>query len=166
VAVRLRQDLVPAPDARLQRAPSRLAYGHILVPLVDRTVSEQATVIACQLADRGATVTAVTVIEVPMELPLHAHMEDDESNARSILAEAAAIGDLHRVTVVGRVVRARAAGEAIVEASGGSLCDIIVLSAPRKKRAGAHSPMFGRTVDFVLRNAACRVMVAASPAGR
>ena len=72
MAVRLRQDLVPAPDARLQRAPSRLAYGHILVPLVDRTVSEQATVIACQLADRGATVTAVTVIEVPMNHKLEA----------------------------------------------------------------------------------------------
>jgi basic amino acid/polyamine antiporter, APA family len=142
-----------------------VGYGNILVPLVDRSVSEQAVAIGCRLAiDRGAAVTAVTVVEVPMELPLDAHMEAQDELARDVLAEARAIGDLHGVAVVGRTIRARAAGEAIVALATATDCEAIVLSAPRKRRAGAHSPLFGQTVDFVLKHAPCRVMLAAAPA--
>ncbi len=59
----------------LARRRGSLSYRSILVPVVDRDVSEQAMAIACRLAvERGATVTAVSVIEVPVELPLDAHM--------------------------------------------------------------------------------------------
>ena len=35
--------------------------------------------------------------------------------------------------------------------------EIVVLGAPR----GRHRELFGKTVDYVLRNAPCRVMIAA-----
>ena len=59
--------------------------------------------------------------------------------------------------VVERVVRARNAGRAIVEEAERRGAEIIVLGA----RRGQHSAIFGHTVDFVLKHAPSRVMVAA-----
>jgi nucleotide-binding universal stress UspA family protein len=61
------------------------------------------------------------------------------------------------VRVVERVVRARNAGRAIVEEADRRGAEIIVLGAPR----GRHRAIFGHTVDFVLKHAPSRVMVAA-----
>lgn len=142
----------------------RVAYARILVPLVDSEHSEQAMGIACQLAeDRGAGVTAVTVIEVSVELPLDAHMQEEEAHAKHVLDDAHAIGDLYGVKVASRVLRARAAGEAIVEEAMRASTQIIVLRAPRKQRSRRAVQVFGKTVDYVLKHAPCRVMVAASP---
>ena len=147
-------------------ARSRGEYHRILVPLVEGLASEQAMAIACRLAaEKRTSVTAVTVVEVPVELPLDAHMFDEEANAKRVLAEAAAIGDRYGVHVTGRVLRARAAGDAIVEEARRAGTEIIVLRAPRKNLGTSRGPVFGRTVDFVLKQASCRVMVAASPAG-
>lgn len=135
------------------------------MPVVDREVSEQAVALACRLAaDRGAKVTAVSVIEVPVELPLGAHMVEEEAEAKRLLAEAAAIGDLHGVSVEQEILRGRVAGEAIVDEAGDSATEIIVLSAPRKQRLSHRRFPFGSTVEYVLRHAPCRVMVAATPA--
>ena len=37
------------------------------------------------------------------------------------------------------------------------------MGAPRRDRSGPRGHIFGGTVDFVLKNAHCRVMVAAAP---
>ena len=58
---------------------------------------------------------------------------------------------------IDRVVRARHAGRAIVEEAERRQAEIVVLGAPR----GRHRAIFGNTVDYVLKNAPCRVMVAA-----
>jgi nucleotide-binding universal stress UspA family protein len=152
------------PVSQRGRAGPAVAYHRILVPVLDRAISEHAVALACRLAaERRTSVTAVYVVEVPVELPIDAHMFAAEDHAKDVLSEAAAIGDLYGVTVAGKVVRGRAAGPAIVAeaCSGGS--EIIVLSAPRK-RAGQTRAVFGTTVDAILRNAPCRVMVAAAPA--
>ena len=92
--------------------------------------------IACRLAaERRTSVTAVSVIEVPAELPLDAHMTDEEEQLKPALAEASAIAELYGVGVEARTLRGRAAGEAIVEEAKQARSEIIVLSAPRKMRA-------------------------------
>ena len=48
-------------------------------------------------------------------------------------------------------------GRAIVEEAARRHAEIVVLGAPR----GRHRDIFGKTVDYVLKNATCRVMVAA-----
>ena len=97
------------------------AYRRILVPVSEARSCDQAMAIACRLAaDRGATVSVLTAIEVPPELPLNAQMPDEEADARSVVAEARAIAELYGVTVEARVVRARAAGEAIVDCAASS----------------------------------------------
>jgi basic amino acid/polyamine antiporter, APA family len=153
------------PAARAKRwARPDGAYTRILVPLVGHAASQQATAIACRLAaEHHAIVTAITVIELPAELPLDAHMFDEERHAKRVLSDAQAIGDLYGVTVEPQILRARSAGEAIVQEARRAQSEIIVLGTPRKKRIGAAAPVFGRTVDVILKHAPCRVMVAASP---
>lgn len=120
--------------------------------------------IACQLAaEHGASVTAVTVIEVPVELPLDAHMIEEEAEAKRVLELAHAIADRYGVNASVRLVRGREAGEAIVAEARRANAQIIILRASRK-RIGRRVRVFGGTVDFVLKHAPCRVMIAAAPA--
>jgi nucleotide-binding universal stress UspA family protein len=143
------------------------AYRRILVPVSETRDCGEAVVIACRLAaDHGTTVTVLTAIEVPPGLPLEAQMPDDEAEARAVVAEARTIAELYGVRVEARVVRARAAGEAIVAAASARNAELVVLGAPRRKRASRRPPVFGRTVAFVLAQAPCRVMVAAPPPRR
>ena len=59
-----------------------------------------------------------------------------------------------------RVLRARAAGPAIVEDALARDAELIVVGAPRARiRRG--QPIFGRTVDYVLKHSPIRVLVAA-----
>jgi nucleotide-binding universal stress UspA family protein len=150
------------PVAVGRRARRVVEYRNILVPLWDRGAGAQAMAIACRLAaERHSSVTALAVIEVPAELPLESHMFDEEADAKHVLGDAAAIGDLYGIAVVQRMVRARMAGEAVVDEAKASSSEIIVLSAPR--RGQRRRRIFGTTVDFVLKHAGCRVMVAALP---
>ena len=120
--------------------------------------------LAAELAeDRGTTITAVTVIEVAAELPLEAHMLDQELEAKWTLEDARAIGESRGIKMRTHVLRARLAGEAIVDEAQRSRADLVVLSAPRRKGRGRRGKIFGKTVDYVLKHAPCRVMVAAPP---
>jgi APA family basic amino acid/polyamine antiporter len=143
---------------------SGLAWRRIVVPLVAGVESETAMALAAELADdHGAAITAVVVIEVDAELPLEAHMLEEEAQAKRVLEEARAIGGARGVKVRARTLRARQAGEAIVAEAEAVQADLVVLRAPRKQRVGRHARVFGRTVDYVLKHASCRVMVAAPP---
>jgi basic amino acid/polyamine antiporter, APA family len=153
----LREAVVPAP---LARRLGRVEYRSILVPVRSGAEAAQAMTIACRLAaGRHSSVTALAVIEVPAELPLEAHMFGEQAEAKRALGAAAAVGDLYGVDVVQKVVRARAAGEAVVDEAEAADSEIVVLAAPRRQRPRAR--VFGSTVDFVLRHAPCRVMVGA-----
>jgi nucleotide-binding universal stress UspA family protein len=63
------------------------------------------------------------------------------------------------VRTIDRLVRARQAGRAIVEEAERRQAEIVVLGAPRRR----HRAIFGATIDYVLKNAACRVMIASHP---
>jgi len=96
-------------------------------------------------------------VVVPLELPLDADLREQLAEADRLLDEARAIAAPYGVRVVERVVRARNAGAAIVDEAERRGTEIIILGAPR----GSHRHIFGHTVDYVLKNAPCRVMVAA-----
>jgi nucleotide-binding universal stress UspA family protein len=107
----------------------------------------------------------MTVIEVPLDLPLDAYLPDQVREANEQLDEARAIGDSYGVNVVARIVRARNSGRAIVDESVRRGAEIIVMGGPRRVRfAAGKRAIFGDTVDFVLRHASVRVMVAAGTA--
>src|SRR2546430_13505970 len=122
------------PTLRSLRGPG-LSYRRLVVPLAAGPESETAMEIASELADEhGATISAVVVIEVPKQLPLDAHMLEEESDARKLLEEARAIGASRGVAVRARVLRARAAGEATAGGADGAGAGIGVPRAPRRRR--------------------------------
>jgi APA family basic amino acid/polyamine antiporter len=137
-----------------------LEYRSILVPVKPGRESEEAIDFACRLAtDRGSSIAAVSVVTVPLELPLDAELPEAEAEADEALDTAVAIGELYGVNVVGRLLRARSPGRAIVREAERRQTEIIVLGTPRLERP--QRALFSETVDYILKNAPCRVMVAA-----
>ena len=158
-----------APMRETVRAPvvimaGSLEYRNILVPIAPGYPSDEAMQVACRLAgERRASIIAETVIEVPLELPLDAYLPERVEEANEQLDEASAIGELYGVRVTERIVRARNAGRAIVDEATRRDSEIIVMGGPRRVRlAVGKRAIFGDTVDFVLKHATCRVMVAAA----
>jgi APA family basic amino acid/polyamine antiporter len=135
-----------------------LEYRTILVPIVAGDESSEAVEVAARLAtERAGRIVLLRVVVVPLELPLDADLSEQLDEAHDLLDHARAIAEPYGVRVVERVVRERKAGRAIVDEADRRGAEIVVLGAPR----GAHRAIFGHTVDYVLKNAPCRVMVAA-----
>jgi APA family basic amino acid/polyamine antiporter len=135
-----------------------LEYRNILVPVVEGSQGQEAIDLAARLAaERGATIVALRVIVVPLDLPIDAPLEEQEELADRLLDEARNLAELYGVRMVERLVRARSAGRAIVEEAERRQSEIVVLGAPRARR----TRIFGATADYVLKQAPCRVMVAA-----
>jgi basic amino acid/polyamine antiporter, APA family len=137
-----------------------LEYRSILVPVKPGRMSQEAVDVACRLAaQRRSTIAAVAVVTIPLELSLATRLEAEEHQADEVLDAARAIGELYGVDVIGRLVRARSAGRAIVDEAERRHSEIIVMGAPRRELP--RRAVFSDTVDFVLKHAPCRVMVAA-----
>jgi APA family basic amino acid/polyamine antiporter len=150
--------------APVQIGPAQvLEYRTILVPVAPGYPSDEAMDIAARLAaERRARIVAVTVIEVPLELPLDAYLPDQVREANEQLDEARRIGESYGVNVVTRIIRARNAGRAIVDEAVRRGAEIIVMGSPRRVRLErGRRAIFGDTVDFVLKHAPTRVMVTA-----
>jgi APA family basic amino acid/polyamine antiporter len=152
---------VVSPDEQELDEPE---LSRILVPMKVGLIGEEMLATAVKLAqDRGSAVEALHVIRVPLDRPLDAELADEEQRASDSLEEARALGEENGVEVRGDTVRSRSIGEAIVEEARKRDVDLIVLgSAPRWRR---QSRFFSPTVEFVLRQAPCEVLVVAFPQG-
>jgi APA family basic amino acid/polyamine antiporter len=167
-----RRRVVERPLSETVRAPVQigpaeaLEYANILVPVAAGYPSDEAMDVACRLArERRSRITAITVVEVPLELPLDADLPEAVSEANRQLDEARAIGESYGVGVVTRIVRARNAGRAIVDEAVRRGAQIVVMGGPRRVRLErGRRAIFGDTVDFVLKHSPVRVMVAAGKA--
>jgi APA family basic amino acid/polyamine antiporter len=169
VYVIYRRRVLHAPLTETLRAPALLGpaqaleYQTILVPLVEGDQAREAMHMASRLAgERRATIVAQRAIVVPLDLPLTAELPEQEALAERLLDEAHDIGDLYGVRVVERIVRDRHAGAAIVAEAERRNAEIVVMGAPRLPHRTRTSAIFGKTVDYVLRHAPCRVMIAAA----
>jgi APA family basic amino acid/polyamine antiporter len=157
----LRERVVSADE---HRGLAEAEFSRILVPMKLGDIGEEMVATAVKLAqEAGASVEALHVIRVPLELPLDAELTDDEERAEASIAEAKLLGADHGVTVDGRTVRARSIGQAIVEEAEASEIDLIVLgSSPRWRR---QSRFFSPTVEYVLKKAPSEVLIVAFPQG-
>jgi APA family basic amino acid/polyamine antiporter len=167
-----RRRFLSVPLRAIEKAPPALGpalaleYRNLLVPVILGRSSDAAMDVACQLAaERRARIVALNVLEVPLDQALTDSFPELEATANRELDEAAAIGDSYGVRVLTRLERAHAAGPAIVAEADARHAEIIVLGAPRRHLTARQSAVFGKTVDYVLRHASCRVLVnAAEPA--
>ena len=162
---------VHAPVREIVKAPPAmgpalaLEYRRLLVPIVPGQPSDAAMDVACRLAaERGSRIVALSVLEVPLDLALTAELPEAEAEANRELDEAMAIGDSYGVRVLTRIERAHAAGPAIVTEADARDAEIIVLGSPRRMLTAQQAAVFGKTVDYVLKHASCRVLVTAAEA--
>src|SRR3989441_3167872 len=110
------------------RGLAEAEFSRILVPMKLGDIGEEMIATAVKLAqERGASVEALHVIRVPLDLPLDAELLDEEEAAEASLAEAKLLGADHGVNVEGRTVRARSIGQAIVQEAEGVRAGLIVL---------------------------------------
>ncbi|MDX6553814.1 MAG: basic amino acid/polyamine antiporter, family [Miltoncostaeaceae bacterium] len=156
------------PLRRTARAPAlvlgpslELDYRAIVVPVVRSGASEEALLAAVRLAGarRGARLVIVTVLEVPLELPLDVRRPELVREAGRLLDDARALVESYGVRATPRLIRARRAGDAIALEAARQDADLVVIGAAR--RASGRREVFGKTVDTVLRESPCRVLVAA-----
>jgi basic amino acid/polyamine antiporter, APA family len=171
------------PEAALQEA-EEAEYGSILVPVFGSPLDDDIVGTAGRLAsdeaedgEGGAVIEALYVVEVPMSLPLDARVPDDQiAAAKRAVARAKEVGEEYEgVVVATAMVRARAAGEAIVAEARRRGVEAIVLAAeaPTRMRGGKllggrggpRDRSVGETTRYVLEKAPCRVVLTAPPAG-
>ena len=164
-----RRFVVREPLRATVRAPAAfgpalaLEYRRLLVPVIPGQPSDAAMDVACRLAaERGSRIVALNVLEVPLDQPLTEELPELERTANRELDEAAAIGDSYGVRVLTRLERARSAGPAVIAEANARDAEIIVLGAPRRRLTAAQAAVLGKTVDYILKHATCRVLVTAS----
>lgn len=177
---------VTIPQAALQqRERVEAEYGSILVPLMGTPLDDDIVQTAGRLASEdvvdeaeegGATIEALWVFEVPMALPIDARLPDAQlEKARAALRRAKAVGEEYDgVQVATATVRARRAGQAIVEEAKRRGVEAIVLAAeePTRVRGGAllgglgggrNEAFVGEITKYVVTKAPCRVIITAPP---
>ena len=147
--------------------PPRRDFKRILVPMKLGDIGEEMVATAIALAKDDPTPTevqAITVVRVPRRFPLEGELPPDvAAKVDASLEEARGLGEDHDVDVSTGVVRARSIGDAIVQEAREREADLIVLGSSARWRR--QSRFFSPTVDFVLRNAPCEVVVVAFPEG-
>ena len=150
-------------DVDPRSAPTLSAVSRVLVPMKLGEIGEEMVATAIALAkEQGASVEAITVVQVPRARALDAPLPDDvQARADASVAEARALGEENGVEVNAEAVLARSIGHAIVDEAVRREVDLIVVgSSPRWRR---QSRFFSPTVDYVLKHAPCEVLVVAFP---
>ncbi len=130
----------------------------ILVPTADDSVNETVQFAAKLAKLHGAHLTALSVIEIPPSLPLETFFPEKLSVADSLIQQAQAIGREYEIPVEAQIKQSRFAGETIVELAKENDYDLIIMKdTPRLLAAAPGRSTFGTTVEYVIKNAPCRV---------
>jgi len=134
-------------------------YESVLVAFEDEEYSREAVAMAVRLAARRRRgIHVLVTVTVPASSPIDAVMPEAEAQARSTIASARALGG-RRVTGHTEKVRRGEAGRRIVEEAREIRARALVMAMP-KRRTGAS--LFGRTLETVLADRPCRVIIDSS----
>jgi APA family basic amino acid/polyamine antiporter len=134
-------------------------YESVLVAFEDGNFSFEAVDTAARLAaTRRRGIHVLVTITVPPNSPIDAPLPEQEAKAASLIDQARVRGG-RRVTGHWEKVRPGGAGRRIVEEAREIRARALVMSLP-PRRAGAS--LFGKTVETVLSERPCRVIVDSS----
>jgi basic amino acid/polyamine antiporter, APA family len=135
-------------------------YQSILVAFEDSHYSASAVRTAVRMAARRRRgVHILVTITVPTSSPIDAPLPEQESLAQEVIDSARVLGG-RRVTGHWEKVRAGQAGRRVIDEAIEIEARAIVMPRPRK-RAG--SSLFGRTLETVLEERPCRVIIESEP---
>lgn len=160
---RVQEALPPPADV------TALSHGAVVVPLERlNAIAEEMMATACRLAvEAEATVVGVSAIVIPVREPLDAPRPQREREVHDVQEMAESLAAEYGVDYVGIVERTRSPGRLVVDAAVTHDAALIVVGSPEKRRLAKNTQeqFFGRTVDFILRKAPCRVIVTHFPPG-
>ena len=135
-------------------------YQSILVGFEDGHYEPTAVRTAVRLAARRRRgIHVIATITVPASAPIDAPLPDQERRAQEMIDSARVIGG-RRVTGHYEKVRAGQAGRRIVDEALSIDARAIVMPRPRKRPG---STLFGRTLETVLEERPCRVIIESEP---
>jgi nucleotide-binding universal stress UspA family protein len=110
---------------------------------------------------QNVAITIVFVVEVEQSMPLDAELPVEIERGERVLRDAEIFADscVHgrQGSVHTELLQARSAGAAIVDEAIDRDADVIMLSAHLRRKHGR--PTTGETVDYVMKNAPCEVVV-------
>jgi APA family basic amino acid/polyamine antiporter len=134
-------------------------YNSVLVAFEDEPFLEETVATASALGSkRRRAIHVLSLVEVPKDLPLDANLDAEESEAQSKIERAKLICG-RRVSGEVERVRPGQAGVRIVERAKEINAAAIVMQL--RYRNG--SPLYGKSLQTVLAERPCRVIVAAKP---
>ena len=134
-------------------------YDSVLIALEVGTFTPQIVATAARLAARGGRgIYVLVTVTVPQALPLDAKMPEAEAAAASIIEHARLLVG-RRVSGRVKKVRAGQAGRVIIDEARTIRSQAIVMPLP--PRTG--TTIFGKTVETVLAERPCRVIVESGP---
>ncbi len=135
-------------------------YDSVLVPILDGNYDERVMATASRLANRRRRgIHVLALVTVPNALPIDAKMTDAEAGADSVIEQ----GKIHggrRVSGHVEKIRAGQAGRRIVEEASDMRAAAIVMPLPRRIDGAS---LFGKTLETVLAERPCRVIIESAP---
>ena len=138
-------------------------YDSVLVPLVDGRYDEHVMATAVKLAARKRRgIHVLAMVTVPNALAIDATMPEAEASADSAIEQARIQGG-RRVSGHQEKIRAGQAGRRIIEEATDMRAAAIVMPLPRRVAGGS---LFGKTLETVLTERPCRVIIESVPDGR
>ncbi len=121
--------------------------------------------LGCQLAKpHKAELIALHIVEIDWTHDLEEDISSDSALASTVLDLAERIGEKMGQPLRTELLQARDIGAALVDESAELEADLIVIGLPYRKKFGGDFAI-GRTVPYVLQNAACQVIVVREPMG-
>jgi APA family basic amino acid/polyamine antiporter len=138
-------------------------YDSVLVHFGDGGYDEQVLATASKLAARKRRgIHVLVTVTVPNAMEIDAPMPDQERLAQSIIEEAKVAGG-GRVSGHVERVRAGQTGRRIIEEAAQLRAAAVVMPLPRRVDGAS---LFGKTLETVLANRPCRVIIESTPDGR
>jgi basic amino acid/polyamine antiporter, APA family len=138
-------------------------YNSVLVFFADGAYDEQVMATASKLAARKRRgIHVLVTITVPNSMEIHAPMPDQEAAAQTSIEEAKVQGG-RRVSGHVERVRGGQAGRRIIEEAVDMSAAAVVMPLPRRIDGAS---LFGKTLETVLADRPCRVIIESTPDGR
>lgn len=134
----------------------------VIVPVSGGDTDARLLTIVEKIAQRqNANITIVYVVEVSQSMPLDAELPQEIERGEQVLRDAEQMASKcvegRKGSLRTELLQARSAGAAIVDEAIDRDADAIMLSATLRRKHGRVT--VGDTVDYVLKNAPCEVIV-------
>jgi APA family basic amino acid/polyamine antiporter len=137
-------------------------YDSVLVPFADGQYDERVMATAIKLAARKRRgIHVLGLVTVPNALPIEASLPEAEAAVDSVIEQARIQGG-RRVTGHQEKIRAGQAGRRIIEEATDMRAAVIVMPLPSRI---AGTSLFGKTLETVLTERPCRVIIEATGDG-